>query len=114
MLAPGLPDDRALERALGLSDGGQRGEGQAIFRHRGGARRKGFVGTVCRVQTGRVSEGFGQATVEDGGAGLVIPVRIDAGELKRGDQALIVDYDAEREAYIIEAYDDSLKEDARR
>ena len=87
---------------------------EPIFRHRGGARRKDFVGTVCRVQTGKVSEGFGQATVEDGGAGLVIPVRIDAGELRRGDRALIVDYDAEREAYIIEAYDDLLKEEARR
>ncbi|MEQ9320786.1 MAG: glycine zipper family protein, partial [Polyangiaceae bacterium] len=87
---------------------------EPIFRHRGGARRKDFVGTVCRVQTGRVSDRFGQATVEDGGAGLVIPVRIDTGELERGDRALIVDYDAEREAYVIEAYDDLLKEETRR
>jgi hypothetical protein len=88
---------------------------EPIFRHKGGARRRDYVGTVCRIRTGSASDRFGQATVEDGGAGLVINVRIDAGDLKRGDQALIVDYDAEREAYIIEAYDDmvAIEGDAR-
>jgi hypothetical protein len=62
-----------------------------------------FIGRTCVVRTGSVTEKFGEATLEDGGAGLVIRVRIE-GEtsLSRGEQALIVDWDAERESYLVE------------
>lgn len=62
-----------------------------------------FVGRTCVVRTGTVTSKFGEATLPDGGAGLVIRVRIDDGkQLGRGEQALIVDYDAERETYLVE------------
>lgn len=72
--------------------------------------RKTLVGQVCTVSTGRVSESFGQATVEDGGAGLLVPVRCDRPEaLRRGQQALIIAYDDEREAYLVEPYDELMR-----
>lgn len=62
-----------------------------------------FIGRTCVVRTGTVTNKFGEATLPDGGAGLVIRVRIEDGkQLGRGEQALIVDYDAERETYLVE------------
>jgi hypothetical protein len=62
-----------------------------------------FIGRTCIVRTGTVTSKFGEATLPDGGAGLVIRVRIEDGkQLGRGEQALIVDYDAERESYLVE------------
>jgi hypothetical protein len=62
-----------------------------------------FIGRTCVVRTGSVTERFGEATLEDGGAGLVIRVRIEgSAQLSRGEQALIVDWDAERETFLVE------------
>ncbi len=76
--------------------------------------RHDFVGSVVRVRTGRVDEGFGQADLTDGGSHMVIPVRIDTSTLKRGDEALIIDYDSEREAYIVEAYESLMDDNSAR
>jgi hypothetical protein len=86
---------------------------ERVFRQTEGKRRLDFVGTVCRISTGTVDEKHGQATVDDGGAGLIIQVRAEA-NFKRGDRAIIVDYDREREAYIVEAYEELLQEEAER
>lgn len=68
-----------------------------------------FIGRTCIVRTGTVSAKFGEATLHDGGAGLVLRVRVEDGkQLGRGDQALIVDYDAERETYLVEPMRDVL------
>jgi hypothetical protein len=68
-----------------------------------------FIGRTCVVRTGSVTSKFGEATLHDGGAGLVLRVRIDDGkQLARGEQALIVDYDAERETYLVEPMRDVL------
>ena len=65
--------------------------------------RSDLVGRVCVVSTGRVDARFGQATVEDGGAGLILPVRCDAeGALRRGERALIIGWDHEREGFLVE------------
>lgn len=63
-----------------------------------------YVGSTCVVTTGRVDAGFGQARIETGGDVLCVAVRCDrpAATLCRGAEALIVDYDAERRAYVIE------------
>ena len=66
-----------------------------------------LVGKICRIRTGHVDAGFGEATLEDGGAGLIVRVRIDTGEqLKRGDEALIVDYDEEKQQFTVAPMDD--------
>jgi hypothetical protein len=68
-----------------------------------------YVGHVCTITTGRVDNGFGQATVEDGGTVLAIAVRCDPpGQLARGDRALIIEFDRERQAYIVEPSGDVL------
>lgn len=62
-----------------------------------------LIGRTCVVRTGSVTERFGEATLEDGGAGLVIRVRIQGPvKLSRGEHALIVDWDAERETFLVE------------
>lgn len=74
-----------------------------VFAVREGKSNKDYVGHVCTVTTGHVDDGFGQATIEDGGTVLVISVRCDrAGELTRGAKALVVDFDSTRNAYVVE------------
>ena len=73
-----------------------------IFAVKEGKSNRDYVGHTCVVNTGSVDEGFGQATLEDGGTVLQIPVRCDAGRLGRGDKALIIDFDERRQAYVVE------------
>jgi hypothetical protein len=82
-----------------------------VFKLREGKSNKDYVGHVCTITTGHVDEGFGQANVEDGGTVLVIPVRCDKpGALARGNKALIIDFDQERQAYVVEPSADMLPE----
>ena len=70
-----------------------------------------FIGRTCTVRTGSVSHKFGEATLQDGGAGLVLRIRVEDGkQLGRGEQALIVDYDAERETYLVEPMRDVMSD----
>jgi hypothetical protein len=87
---------------------------ERVFRTTEGRKSAELVGTVCRIRTGTVDETFGQASVQDGGAELLLDVRIDArsgAELKRGDRAIIIDYDQERDRYVVEPYDAMLEEE---
>lgn len=80
-----------------------------VFTLREGKSNRDYVGYTCTVTTGHVDDGFGQATVEDGGTVLVIPVRCDRpGALARNDRALIIDFDRERQAYVVEPAADVL------
>lgn len=61
---------------------------------------RGFVGKVCEITTLKVDERYGQAQLDDGGAGLLIQVRSsDAAQLTRGSSALIFDYDTEQQIF---------------
>jgi len=74
-----------------------------VFAVAEGKSNRDYVGHTCTISTGHVDDGFGQATVEDGGTVLVIAVRCDRpGKLARGDSALIIDFDADRQAYLVE------------
>jgi len=80
-----------------------------VFAIREGKSNRDYVGHTCAITTGHVDDGFGQATVEDGGTVLVIPVRCDRpGKLARGDKALIIDFDDARQAYVVEPAVDML------
>lgn len=80
-----------------------------VFAIREGKSNRDYVGHTCTITTGHVDDGFGQATVEDGGTVLVIPVRCDrTGKLARGDRALIIDFDDARQAYVVEPAVDML------
>ena len=47
---------------------------------------------------------FGQAEMADGGAGLLLHVRCadDDNGLGRGDEALVLEYDEQRDVYLVE------------
>ncbi len=80
-----------------------------VFAVREGKSNADYIGHVCTITTGRVDNSFGQATIEDGGTVLDIAVRCDRpGQLARGDKALIIEFDRERQAYIVEPSGDVL------
>ncbi len=70
-----------------------------------------LIGHVCTISTGKVDARFGQASCEDGGAGLILSVRYEGeGPLTRGQQALIVDYDPARDVFQVEPMDPLLED----
>jgi hypothetical protein len=74
-----------------------------VFRHRPATQRSDLIGKTCVVRTGTVTSTFGEAVLEDGGAGLVLRVRVDRElPVKRGDQMLIVEWDGEHESFLVE------------
>src|SRR5688572_21379276 len=73
---------------------------------------KDLVGKLCTIRTGTVTEKFGEATLDDGGAGLVVRVRVESGEkLGRGQQAVIIGYDDEKHEYTVAPMDEALEDD---
>ncbi|MBA2541233.1 MAG: hypothetical protein H0V17_16445 [Deltaproteobacteria bacterium] len=80
-----------------------------VFATNEGKSNSDYVGHTCTISTGHVDDGFGQATIEDGGTVLVIPVRCDRpGVLARNHKALVIDFDSERQAYVVEPVTDML------
>ena len=74
-----------------------------IFRTQGAQTRHDFIGHEAVVRTGRIDRSFGEAECEDGGAGLIIPVRCDRkNNVRRGDRVLIISFDSSREAFVVE------------
>jgi hypothetical protein len=74
--------------------------------------REALMGRVCTINSGSVTDKFGHATFEDGGAGLILNVFCDKpNQLKRGDQALILGYDPARDVYEVEPVDWLLPEE---
>ncbi len=77
---------------------------EPVFKMAHGRKRSSLFGESAELTTGRVDPNFGQATLQLEGDDLVIQVRCDrpGNGLIRGDQVLIVNYDARREAYVVE------------
>jgi hypothetical protein len=71
-----------------------------------------LIGKVCVVTTGSVDDSFGQARMEDGGAGLLLRVRCESDNaLGRGREALIIGHDREADVYYVEPYQQFLASD---
>jgi len=61
---------------------------------------KSVLGQVAIVRSGRVTAAQGEATLEDGGAGLILRVRADeAHGFKRGDRVVLLEYLEAEHAY---------------
>jgi hypothetical protein len=77
-----------------------------FFATHGARGRHELVGNSCIVSTGRVDAKFGQAYCRMGHDELLIPVRCDhANTLAKGREALIIDYDQARQAFVVEPVD---------
>lgn len=75
--------------------------GKALITEQG-ALRDSAIGCVCKVRTTRVTPTFGDAEVMSGPMkNSIVRVRADEGLFQRGDVALLVDIDPERDAYWI-------------
>ncbi len=63
---------------------------------------RALVGRTCKVLTTRVDQSFGRAEVSTRGAGVNISVWTDEpNQLGKGSLARIVEYDPERQRYLI-------------
>lgn len=61
---------------------------------------KRIEGQIATVRTGRVDKEFGEAVVEDGGAGLIVRVRSYKDEVfSRGDRVALLEFDKVRGIY---------------
>ena len=61
---------------------------------------KHVLGQTAIVRTSRVDEAFGEATLADGGAGLILKVRSGPQEsFTKGDRVVLLEYLAEQNAY---------------
>ncbi|SMB98421.1 conserved hypothetical protein [Hymenobacter roseosalivarius DSM 11622] len=65
------------------------------------------IGKVCTVLLPATAEKLGQAAVRIDGAPLMLNVKAasTAAELRKGDTALVIDFDAQRRVYLIEPYE---------
>ncbi len=61
---------------------------------------KRILGQIAIVRTTRVDKKFGEANVDDGGAGLIVKVRsFKDEEFKRGDRVVLLEHVAEENIY---------------
>jgi hypothetical protein len=71
-----------------------------------------LVGQVCTVTTSEVTQKYGQATFETKGASLTLQVRIGEGHrLERGDRALIIGEDKEKQVFRVVRYEEPKLEE---
>ena len=68
------------------------------------------LGQTAVVRTLRVDSGFGEATLEDGGAGLIFKVRaIGDAKFKQGDRVVLLEHIKENNTFTIISEDEFLK-----
>lgn len=81
-----------------------------LFRTISAPQHRDLLGKLCTITTLRVDERYGQAEVEDGGAGFIVQVRsTDPGRLSRGDRAVLFDY--KNEVFHVAPMDETLRRD---
>ncbi len=68
---------------------------------------KNILGQTAIVRTSRVDQSFGEARLEDGGAGLILKVRSGEGAtFKAGDRVVLLEYLVEQNAYRVVSEED--------
>ena len=71
-----------------------------LFRKLGDTGNRSLLGQCVKVRTAKVTAAFGEATLEDGGAGLILRIRADeALGFKRGDSLVLIEYLNNQNAY---------------
>jgi hypothetical protein len=73
---------------------------RSIFKTADQEVQKKIVGQIAVVRTSRADKVFGEAKVDDGGAGLIIKVRSYNEEVfKLGDRVVLLEYDKDKNTY---------------
>jgi hypothetical protein len=68
---------------------------------------KKLIGQACTVRTSKVTEKFGEATFNDGGAGLILKIRApEERGFKNGDTVILLEYLEHEDAYRVVSEDD--------
>lgn len=66
-----------------------------------------IVGRTAVLRTGKVTDSFGEALLEDGGAGLLLKVRAaEPNNFKRGDRVVLIEYIEDQHIYHIVSEDE--------
>ena len=66
-----------------------------------------LIGKLAIVRSANVAENKGEALLEDGGAGLILQIRAPETEnIKRGDNVIIISYDASTHSYQVVTEDE--------
>lgn len=78
--------------------------------HRPGG--KGLVGRTVRITTELVDATRGQGEVDDGAGGITVTIRCESGTLKRGDEAVILESEADTGVYWVEPLNSLFTNDA--
>lgn len=74
---------------------------RGLFTRAEGRTAEALLGEHVRIRSPEVSERQGLADYDDGAAGLILQVRATAGEFRRGDTALVVEYLPDSHVYRI-------------
>lgn len=73
-----------------------------LFVSHSAVKKASLIGLECVVKTGSVTNTFGQAELEDGGAGMILDVRADETlNIKKGDSVILIDYDETEGSYLV-------------
>ena len=73
-----------------------------IFVSHSAVKKNALIGSTCIVKTQKVNEKYGQAELNDGGAGMLLDVRAKEDDnIVKGDEVILVEYDEENEVYYI-------------
>jgi hypothetical protein len=88
---------------------------RGVFNTHQAPRRSTLIGKICRIATSSVTADFGQAEIEDGGAGFLVQVRCTRfNQLRKGSEAVVFDWDEKLEAFLIAPVGDAgLPEELR-
>ncbi len=78
----------------------------SMFHTERGRGNRHFIGHVVTISTGSVTERHGQADLTERDHNLIVQVRDRGGQgMKKGDKALLIQWDAEEDAFIAEKMD---------
>jgi Protein of unknown function (DUF1449) len=73
---------------------------------------KVILGQTAVVRSSRVDQDFGEAFLDDGGAGLILKVRTIGGtQFHHGDKVVLLEYDANKNSYRVISEEDFLGKD---
>ena len=70
-----------------------------------------LVEKIAKVRTSRVDANFGEATLIDGGAGLVLQIRASVpNEISVNDEVILLEYDPDKKIFLVGPREKSLEE----